>query len=146
MSIRTFALIYGLLFTALGIVGFIPAVITPYRGLQSDLWFQQGAGYLFGVFPVNLPLNLVHLAFGVWGIVVNQSGHAAIGYARSVAIVYAVLAVVGLIPGINTVFGLMPVYGNDVWLHALLAAGAAYFGFVRHAEAELAHRPAARGT
>ena len=45
MSIRTFALIYGLLFTALGIVGFIPAVITPYRGFEQDLWFQQGAGH-----------------------------------------------------------------------------------------------------
>ena len=137
MSIRTFALIYGLLFTALGIVGFIPAVITPYRGFEQDLWFQQGAGHLFGLFPVNLPHNLLHLAFGVWGIVVHRSGHAAIGYARSVAIVYAVLAVAGLIPGINTVFGLIPVHGNDVWLHALLAAVAAYFGFVRHAEDEV---------
>jgi hypothetical protein len=51
--------------------------------------------------------------------------------------VYAVLAVAGLIPGINTVLGLIPVHGNDVWLHALLAAVAAYFGFVRHAEDEV---------
>jgi hypothetical protein len=78
--------------------------------------------------------------------VVHQSGHAAIGYARSVAIVYGVLAVAELIPGANTVFGLMPVHGNDGWLHALLGAGAAYFGFVRHAEPELANRPAGRGT
>ena len=32
---------------------------------------------------------------------------------------------------------LIPVHGNDVWLHALLAAVAAYFGFVRHAEDEV---------
>jgi hypothetical protein len=61
--------------------------------------------------------------------------------------VYAIFAVMGLIPGLDTVFGLVPLHGNDVWLHALLAAGAAYFGFVRHADPESANqRPAARGT
>ena len=30
-----------------------------------------------------------------------------------------------------TKFGLIPLYGNDVWLHILLAAVAGYFGFVR---------------
>ena len=35
----------------------------------------------------------------------------------------------GLIPGLNTMFGLMPIHGNDVWLHALIAIAAAYFGF-----------------
>lgn len=36
----------------------------------------------------------------------------------------------GLIPGLDTTFGLVPLFGNDVWLHILLAAPAAYFGFV----------------
>jgi hypothetical protein len=38
--------------------------------------------------------------------------------------------VLGLIPATQTTFGLIPIWGNDVWFHALLAAGAAYFGFV----------------
>jgi hypothetical protein len=59
---------------------------------------------------------------------------AAITYARSVAIIYALFTVMGLIPNLNTVFGLVPLHGNDVWLHALLAAVAAYFGFVHHGE------------
>ena len=41
---------------------------------------------------------------------------------------YAVLAVMGFIPGVNTVFGSVPLFGHDVWLHALTAAIAAYFG------------------
>ena len=45
------------------------------------------------------------------------------------AIAYAALMVFGLIPGLNTLFGLVPLYGHDVWLHAVLAAVAAYFGF-----------------
>ena len=49
--------------------------------------------------------------------------------------VYAALAVMGFIPGLNTLFGLMPMYGNDIWLHALLAIVAGYVGFmVRESE------------
>jgi hypothetical protein len=43
---------------------------------------------------------------------------------------YGLLAILGLIPGTNTLFGLVPIYGHDVWLHALSALIAAYFGFV----------------
>ena len=43
--------------------------------------------------------------------------------------IYAVLVVLGLIPAVNTLFGLLPIHGHDVWLHAVLALPAAYFGF-----------------
>ena len=35
----------------------------------------------------------------------------------------------GLIPGLNTVFGLVPIRGHDVWLHAASAILGAYFGW-----------------
>jgi Domain of unknown function (DUF4383) len=59
-------------------------------------------------------------------------------YARVVAITYAALTVMGLIPGLKTLFGLVPLYGHDVWLHAVLAIIAAYFGFVARPAAERA--------
>ena len=57
-------------------------------------------------------------------------------YARGVAVIYALLAVMGLIPGLNTTFSLVPIYGHDAWLHALLAIVAAYFGFAAAPEVE----------
>jgi hypothetical protein len=51
------------------------------------------------------------------------------------AVLYGGLAVMGLIPGLNTLFGLVPLFGHDVWLHAGTAAIAAYFGFGQRAEA-----------
>jgi len=33
------------------------------------------------------------------------------------------------VPATNTLFGLVPIYGADVWLHLVLGAVAAYFGF-----------------
>jgi hypothetical protein len=35
-----------------------------------------------------------------------------------VAVVYGILTVMGLIPALDTTFGLIPLYGHDVWLHA----------------------------
>ena len=40
------------------------------------------------------------------------------------------LSIAGLLPGLDTLFGLTPLFGNDVWLHALLALIAAYFGWL----------------
>ncbi len=129
MSIRTFALIYGIGFLIVGAGGFIPGLLSePHT--HPDMTVNTGFGYLIGLFPVNVLHNLVHLAFGIWGLLAYRSASGARVYARGVAIIYAVLAVSGLIPGLRTTFGLIPLFSNDVWLHIVLAAGAAYFGFV----------------
>jgi hypothetical protein len=47
-----------------------------------------------------------------------------------VAIGYGLLTILGLIPQTNTFFGLIPLHGNDVWLHAVLALVGAYLGFM----------------
>jgi hypothetical protein len=70
-----------------------------------------------------------------------------VNYARSLAVVGAGLALMGLIPGLKTAFGLAPLYGHEVWLHALTAIAAAYFGFrtaARSVAATLQETPAER--
>ena len=52
----------------------------------------------------------------------------AVLYARGVGVIYTLLTVLGLIPATNTAFGLVPIYWHDVWLHAVLAVVAGYFG------------------
>jgi hypothetical protein len=130
MSIRTFARIFGIVFLLIGISGFIPGVTTPHT--HPDVTMEAGLGLAMGLFPVNLLHNLVHIAFGIWGLAGSRSVGGARGYFKGTAIIYAMFVVMGLIEAarIWTTFGLVPLYGNDVWLHALLAAGAAYFGFV----------------
>jgi hypothetical protein len=133
MLLRYFALVYGVVFLLVGIAGFIPGLVTPPSPAHPDLAVTAGHGNLFGLFPVNVLHNIVHAVFGVWGIVAYRSVPASQLYARAVAVIYAVFVVMGLIPVLNTVFGLVPLHGHDVWLHALLAAVAAYFGFVYRA-------------
>ena len=91
---------------------------------------NPGHGMLLGLFHVNLLDNIVHLAFGAWGLVACRGTATSRRYAQGVAIIYFVLAIAGLIPGPNTMFGLVPIGGHDVWLHLLLASPAAYFGFI----------------
>jgi hypothetical protein len=50
-------------------------------------------------------------------------------FARSIAVFYGMLALMGMIPQLNTVFGWLPIHGNDILLHAATAALAAYFGW-----------------
>jgi hypothetical protein len=125
---QTFARIYGIVFLIVGIGGFIPGITRPHD--HPDLTVEAGAGLELGLFPVNVLHNIVHLLFGVWGLIASRSFSASRTYAQVVAIAYALLTILGLIPATNTVFGLVPIYGHDIWLHALLAAVAAYFGFV----------------
>lgn len=130
MAIRYFALIYGIVFLVVGIAGFVPGLVMPMGADDPELAVDAAAGRLFGLFPVNALHDLVHIAFGVWGLVAYRSISGSLAYARGVAIIYGILLVMGLIPGLSTTFGLIPLYGHDVWLHAVLAGVAAYFGFM----------------
>lgn len=130
MQTRVFAVVMGVIFIVVGIAGFIPALVAPP---QTPIHPGMSYGLLFGPFPVNALHNLFHLAFGIWGVVAYRGFSSARTFAQVTAVVYAVLTVMGLIPGLQTVFGLIPLHGHDIWLHALIAIAAGYFGFRRPA-------------
>jgi hypothetical protein len=134
MRSSTFALFAGIAFLSAGLLGFMPVAVFPPPAGAPPVHVNVLHGYLLGLFPVNALHSAVHAAIGIWGIVAYHNVVSPRWYARSLAIIYAVLAVMGLIPAVNTVFGLMPIYGHDVWLHAAAAVIAAYFGW--HAEPE----------
>ena len=129
--LRTMALIFGVIFLAVGVAGFIPGLVhQPMHPAGADLTMTQGAGNLLGIFPVNLLHNIVHLLFGLIGLAASRSVRGARGYFQFVFVAYALLAVLGLIPSTQTLFGLVPLHGNDVYLHAVLAIVGGYLGFV----------------
>jgi hypothetical protein len=129
MSTRYFSLVLGIIFLLVGIAGFVPGLLHSPEP-AADVQVTQSFGRLMGLFPVNALHNVVHIIFGIWGIAAYRSYTGARGYSKAVAIIYAVLAIMGIIPGLNTTFGLIPLYGHDIWLHAVIAIAAAYFGFV----------------
>lgn len=134
MRLRYFALVGGIFFLLLGILGLIPGLLSlPVSA--PVLKVSMGYGYLFGLFPVNLVHNLVHLAIGVWGIIAYFSKSKALLFVRSMSICLGLLAILGLIPVTKMLFGLVPLFSHNIWFHALTAAIAAYFGWFRKRKA-----------
>ncbi|HEV8613065.1 MAG TPA: DUF4383 domain-containing protein [Gemmatimonadales bacterium] len=111
------ARVFGVIFILVGILGFVPAVMTE--------------GRLLGLFPVSPLHNAAHILLGVWGVAVATSPSNAMMYFKLIALIYAVLAVIGFFRPEITVAGmLLPLGGKDIALHLVLALIAAYFGFM----------------
>jgi hypothetical protein len=134
VSSTAFVLLAGVVYTLLGIVGLFPAALSN--------------GYLMGLFPMNVPHSVVHLAIGIAGLAAAITERRARFYARAAAVLFAGLGLLGLLPRLSTLYGVIPLYGHAVWLHLGTAAIAAYFGWradipVLHQEEENERRQGA---
>jgi hypothetical protein len=135
MRTATFALFAGIAYLSAGLLGLVPEALMPAPADAPSTRVTALYGYLLGLFPVNALHSAVHVAIGIWGLVAWQADH--IGhrvrsprlFARTIALLYGALALLGLFPGLNTLFGVLPIHGHDVWLHAGTALIAAYFGW-----------------
>lgn len=123
MSAPAFALIIGLLYTGLGSLGLLSALVMPAPDSPASF------GYLFSLFAVNWAMNGAHFLVGLWGLMAWSGFLSAVTYARSISVLLGLMAVVGLFAGLNAIFSALPLHGYNVWLHALTAIAAAYFGF-----------------
>jgi hypothetical protein len=115
------ALVFGIVFILVAILGFVTHGGT---GMDASL---DTAPKLLNLFPVNLLHNVVHLLFGVWGVLASRTPATARQYCQIGGIIYIVLAVLGFVA--PTTFGLIPIGGNDIWLHAVLGIVLAGVGF-----------------
>lgn len=130
LQIRYCALALGALFLTIGLAGFVPGFVST----SAEVSPVNGYGYLFGLFPTNYLHNAIGILVGLWGIAAFTSLSGAIVFNRIFALIYAAHALLGLLPFTNTLFGTMPLYGNNVWFDALVAAVAFYYGFVKPVE------------
>lgn len=132
MHPKRFALIGGIIMLAVGLLSLIPNLVGPIDGLPV-LRVQESYGYFLGLVPMNIVNKLVLIFLGVAGIYSANERFtnlpASIHYSRWVFAIAGALAILGLIPQTNTLFGYAPLFGYDVWFHAVIAVAGAYFGF-----------------
>jgi hypothetical protein len=144
-SVQKFALIFGVVYALVGLLGFVPGLLQAPPANTPDVTVDTLYGYLLGVFPVNVLHDIVHLVVGLLGIAAGRGFTSAVAYSRAVAIVLSVLTVMGLLPRLDTTLGLIPLFGPDVALHALTTLASAYFGWFApeiRRDARVARRPA----
>ena len=129
------ALTLGIIFLLLGIAGLIPAFTTiPGETFDSALpldvdgIYSKGFGLLFSVFPTNLVHNLFHVLVGGLGIAA-ASTNSGRTFNQIFGIGYIAIVVMGTLPLAKTVFGVMPIFGNNIWFNGLTGAIATYYGF-----------------
>ena len=99
---RSVSAVLGAVYLVIGVVGFVVD------------------GPLFGLFDVNELLNLIHVVIGgvlLYGATVTST---AIRVSRRVGIVLIIVGLLGFVAADG--FGIMPLGGNDIWLH--LSTGA----------------------
>lgn len=129
---QKFALAVGIVYVLMGIMGFIPALVSKpvtVDAFSSNLEVVSGYGYLMGLFPVNTAHNIIHIATGLIGIFASIALDSSRLFSGQLGIYYTTLAVLGMIPVANTFFGLFPIFGVDVLLHGVTGLLGIYFGF-----------------
>jgi Domain of unknown function (DUF4383) len=137
MTSQRFSQLIGVLFLAVGVLGFIPSFVSnPHPNAVPGLFADEGYGLLIGLFPVNWIHNLVHLGVGIAGLSLSSTASKARSFARGLTWFYGLLAVMGSIPALSMLFGLAPLHGWDVYLHGGTAAFAAYYGYGKQAQGD----------
>ena len=119
MTVQRVAQIFGWVFVLIAVWGFFVTGGSMEAGMDAPA--------ILGLFPVNVLHNLAHLILGIWGIVASRSFGSARSYAQIAGILYLVLAVLGYVD--PTGFGLIPLGGGDIALHAVLGLILAGVGF-----------------
>jgi hypothetical protein len=118
--VRTAALVTAVVFLLVGVLGFVPGVTADYDGMTFA--GHESTAMLLGLFHVSILHNIVHLLFGVVGILMARTVSGATAFLVGGGAVYAVLWLYGLLIDHDSA-NFVPVNGADNWLHLVLAVG-----------------------
>ncbi|MFF7813622.1 DUF4383 domain-containing protein [Streptomyces roseolus] len=122
------ALVVGVVFLLVGILGFIPGITTDYDTLKFAEHHSEAK--LLGVFQVSVLHNIVHLLFGVAGIAMARAAATARAYLIGGGVIYLVLWIYGLLVDHDSSANFVPVNTADNWLHFILGVGMIALGFL----------------
>ncbi|WP_082703156.1 DUF4383 domain-containing protein [Mycobacterium sp. IS-1496] len=117
----------GAVFLLVGILGFIPGITTNYDTM-TFAGHESGAA-LLGIFNVSILHNLVHLAFGVAGLLLARTWSGARAYLLGGGVIYLLLFIYGMLIDRDSSANFVPVNNADNWLHLVLAIGMIGLGF-----------------
>ncbi|MEV2238922.1 DUF4383 domain-containing protein [Micromonospora sp. NPDC049891] len=121
-------LIVAGVFLLLGVLGFVPGITTGY----GDMTFagHHSGARLLGLFQVSVLHNLLHLGFGVAGLVLARTVAGARVYLVGGGALYLGLWIYGLAVGEESAANFIPLNDADNWLHLGLGFGMILLGLL----------------
>ena len=122
-DIQRAALLFGIIFLAVGVLGFIPGITSDYDNLTV---FDGVGAKLLGIFGVNILENVVHLLYGIAGLAAMSSWAASKNYFVWGGAIYVALWLYGLIIDETSSANFIGLNNAAHWLH--LALGVAMIG------------------
>jgi Domain of unknown function (DUF4383) len=124
MPVQPVAAFAGVVFLVAGVLGFVPGITTRY----GDLGFAGHASgaKLFAVFQVSILQNLIHLLFGVAGLVLAKTVDGARNFLTGGGVVYLTLWALGVVGAA----GWIPSNTADNWLAFGVGIAMTGLGFV----------------
>jgi hypothetical protein len=128
-DIQRAALLFGVVFLVVTLAGFIPGITTDYGDLTR---FDGEGAKIFGIFGTNILENLVHLLYGVAGLVAASSWAASKVYFIWGGVVYLAVWLYGLLGGSDESSSANVLGLNSAadWLHFVLGVTMIAVGFV----------------
>ena len=127
-TVRTLAMVVGVVFLLVGVLGFIPGVTTDYDTMEFA--GHESEAMLLGIFQVSILHNIVHLLFGVAGLAMARTAASATAYLIGGGVIYLLLAVYGWIIDKEATANFVPLNTADDWLHVGLGVGMIAMGMV----------------
>lgn len=118
----------GAVFLLVGVLGFVPGITSDYGTLSFASHHSEAK--LLGLFQVSVLHNVVHLLFGVAGLVLARTVAGARTYLIGGGAIYLVLWLYGLVVGADSAANFVPVNSADNWLHLALGIGMMGLGWV----------------
>ncbi|MFF7445527.1 MULTISPECIES: DUF4383 domain-containing protein [unclassified Streptomyces] len=115
------ALLVGAVFLLVAVLGFIPGITTDYDTMKFAS--HDSGAELLGIFQVSVLHNLVHLLFGVAGVVMARTASGARTFLLAGGAIYLVLWLYGLLIDHGSDANFVPLNDADDWLHFVLGIG-----------------------
>ena len=126
-SAQTFALVVGVVFLLVGILGFIPGITTEH---DNKFLGQDGDSQILGLFQINILHNIVHLLFGVAGIAMAKRVDSARTYLIGGGVIYLVVFLYGILIDFTSDVNIINLNAADNVLHLLLGLGMLALGLI----------------
>ena len=124
-ALQKVAGVFGAVFLLVGVLGFVPGITSRF----GDLGFagHESTAELLGLFQVSILHNVVHLLFGVVGLVAARtSAVVSRQFLIGGGVAYLALTAYGFVVNLATSANFVPVNTADNFLH--LALGVAMVG------------------
>jgi hypothetical protein len=118
-QIQLGAAAFGVVFLLVGIAGFIPGVT--FHFMNMGFAGRESSAKLLGIFQVSVLHNLVHLLYGVAGLVLSSTPLRARNFLFYGGIVYGVLFFYGIVTTYGSPANFVPFNAADNALHIALA-------------------------